>query len=124
MFECIDLEVNHELLTSKSSNADNYISEYFLTREQFNEPYSNNAMEIAGVFSDQNRDADAMTTVWQAARRDTAVEFTRSQKKWYRYEFCIPINLGLGKFVFHLIFSNNIYKLVKTFHCLLAFPFK
>ena len=48
LFECIDLYINHELVTSKASNADNYLSDFFINRQVYNEPFSNTANIIYG----------------------------------------------------------------------------
>ena len=35
LFDAIDLYINHELVTSKSSNADNYLTDFILTKVWF-----------------------------------------------------------------------------------------
>ena len=96
LFECIDLYINHELVTSKASNADNYLSDYFISRQIYNEPFSNTANAIYGCFNDSNLDASEMTSMYTNSRRKTAKSHTISSVKYYRYELCVPLNLGLG----------------------------
>ena len=100
LFECIDLYINHELVTSKASNADNYLSDFFISRQIYSEPFSNTANIIYGCFNDSNLDASEMTSAYISSRRKTAGFYTKDGQKYYRYELCIPLNIGLGKISF------------------------
>ena len=97
LFECIDLYVNHELVSAKASNADNYLTDMFITRNMYNEPFANTARVISGVFNDKNLDASDVSAPYVTSRRITAKEVIKSGVKYYTYEFCLPLNLGLGK---------------------------
>ena len=97
LFECIDIYINHELISAKASNADNYLTDYFIQRQLYNEPFSNSANEISGVFNDKNLDASEFSSVWTNSRRKIAQEITKANgTKFYRYELYLPINHGLG----------------------------
>ena len=100
LFECVDIYVNHELVSAKASNSDYYLSELFITRQVLNQPYSNTANVIAGYFSDDTMDADQLTTPYVTVRRRAAVELTRNGQKYYQYMLYVPINHGLGKNVY------------------------
>jgi len=102
LFDNIDLYVNHELLTSKSSNADNYLTDFFLSRQLYNQPYSNTVFEVCGYYSDKNIDASEFNASLISARRRASVVVTKTDSKgvqttWHRYDLCMPINLGIGK---------------------------
>ena len=96
LFECIDLYVNHELVSAKASNADNYLTDMFISRDMYNEPFVNTANVIFGIFNDSNLDASEINSNYKLSRRKTAKETTKSGLKYYKYELCLPINLGLG----------------------------
>jgi len=70
-------------------------------REGYNEEYVNNAMSIAGIFTDRNLDADELQDTAGSAiisnRRKFAEEFTRNGKKFYRYNIISSINHGLAR---------------------------
>jgi len=84
-------------VTSKSSNSDNYLTDFFLTRMMYNEPYAETTMEISGLFQDKNLDASEMSAPYVATRRNIAEEITRDGKKIWRYELCCGVNVGLAK---------------------------
>lgn len=96
LFECIDLYINHELVSAKASNADNYLTDFFIQRQIYNEPYSNTANEISGMFTDKNMDASDFSAPYVTVRRRIATELTKDGMKYYRYEIYVPINHGLG----------------------------
>ena len=96
LFECVDLYINHELISAKASNADNYLTDLFITRQIFNQPYSNNANAIPGYYSDHNMDASEISATYITARRRAATAITKDSVAYYRYVFCVQINHGLG----------------------------
>jgi len=100
LFECVDIFINHELISAKASNADNYLTDLFVTREVFNQPYSNNANLIAGYFNDKNMDADEFNTASITSRRHAAVKVTKAGKHYYKYVLYAAINHGLGNNTF------------------------
>ena len=119
LFENLDFFVNHELVTSKSSDSDYSCSNYVFIRDGFNESaiLSNGVTE--GYFETLNLDRNNYIkddgTVSMGGRmhiekkRKSAIEVTREGVKYYQYWFSTPINHGLarqdkplpaGKFIF------------------------
>ena len=96
LFESIDLYVNHELVTSKSLTADNYLTSLFLSRSLYNEPYSDIAQNISGIFNDSNMDTAELSEPYIESRRRYAEKLIKNEIVYYRYDLCLPLNLGLG----------------------------
>ena len=92
LFECVDIYLNHELVSAKASNADYYLSDLFITRQIFNQPYSNNL--IAGYYTDNNMDADEINSAYRDARRTNAVQITPGGQTYYQYQFYIQNKLS------------------------------
>ena len=107
LFENLDFFVNHELVTSKSSDSDYSCSNYVFIRDGFNESamLSNGVTE--GYFETRSRDRhnylkdDGTVSVGGTAhiigKRNSAVEVTREGVKYYQYWFSTPINHGLAR---------------------------
>ena len=89
------------LVTTKSSDADYYVTDMLFLRESYNENFVRSSMGIAGIFSDCNMDADEFaTTAGQyhvKSRRQIAVEIERDGEKFYRYNIVTSINHGLAR---------------------------
>ena len=63
----------------------------------YNEPYAETTMEISGLFQDKNMDASELSSPYVTTRRRIAETFTKDNVKYYRYELCVGINVGLAK---------------------------
>ena len=107
LFENLDLYINHELITSKSSDSDYYTSNYVFLRDGFNEcALSSNGIS-EGYFESRNRDVtDYLLPNGSLSpggrghlekKRENAVEVTRDGIKFFQYWFSIPINHGLAR---------------------------
>ena len=75
--DSIDLYVNHEPVTSKSSTADNYLTSLFLSRSLYNERYSYIAQTISGIFNDSNMDTAELSEPCIESRRRYAEKLTK-----------------------------------------------
>ena len=107
MIFILDIFINHELVTTKSSDSDYFISELVFLRDTYNEEYLRTAMSVAGIFSDKNRDLDDFTnedgdlTAGGKAhildRRENAEKIFRDGVTYYRYTLMASINHGLAR---------------------------
>ena len=107
LFENLDFYVNHELITSKSSDSDYYTSNYVFLRDGFNESALMAYGQTEGYYETRNRDltnyvndSGVITHGGKAhidMKRDLAVEVTREGVKYYQYWFSTPINHGLAR---------------------------
>ena len=107
LFSNLELYINHELITSKSSDSDYSITNYLFFREGFNHESAEHSFAPEGYFSDYNRDtSDFMNQNGQISdggaahimeRRLYAIASTRDSVKYYRYYFCCSINHGLAR---------------------------
>ena len=99
--------MNHELITTKSSDSDYFISDLVFLRDTYNEEYAAKTMSVAGYFSDKNRDLsdfvdkDGKITnggkshIW--SRRQNAQKVVRDGVNYYRYNLIASINHGLAR---------------------------
>ena len=107
LFENLDFYVNHELITSKSSDSDYYTSNYVFLRDGFNESALMAFGKTEGFYETRTRDlqnyvneSGAITPGGRAHigyKRDSTVEVTREGVKYYQYWFSTPINHGLAR---------------------------
>ena len=107
MIVILDIFINHELVTTKSSDSDYFISELVFLRDTYNEEYLRTAMSVAGIFSDKNRDLDEFTNedgdltpggkAHILDRRENAEKIIRDGVTYYRYTLMASINHGLAR---------------------------
>ena len=107
LFENLDFYVNHELITSKSSDSDYYTSNYVFLRDGFNETALTAYGKTEGFYETRTRDlknyvneSGAITAGGRAHigyERDSTVEVTREGVKYYQYWFSTPSNHGLAR---------------------------
>ena len=110
LFQSIDLYINHELVTAKTSNADNYLTSLFLSKSMFNEPFLNITGVINGIYNDKNMDTVDLSNPYIVSRRLSAQAITKTEDNksvgYHRYELCLSLNVGLGSlFTNHSIFK-------------------
>ena len=98
--------MNHELITTKSSDSDYYVSDLIFVRDSYDEQYIENSMSLSGIFSNKNRDLSEFTDengltvggqIHVNERRTYAEETTRDGVKYYKYHLVVPINHGLAR---------------------------
>ena len=107
LFENLDFQVNHELITSKSSDGDYYTSNYVFLRDGFNESALMAYGKTKGFYETRTRDLKNYVNESEAVtiggrmligmKRDSAIEVTRQGVKYYQYWFSTPINHGLAR---------------------------
>ena len=106
LFQNLDLYINHELVTTKSSDSDYSISNFVFLRDGFNEDYLKSSGSSEGYFEDRMRDLDdylqkgAISAGGKshiADKRENATTVTRNGVKYYRYLLMCGINHGLAR---------------------------
>ena len=107
LFESIEININHTVITSKSSDNDYALTNYFLTRMNWDEISLKTSGSLEGYWNNENYDASHFTakhfpnspTVQNPnadKRRDEAEKIVKSGKTFYRYYFVTKINSGLA----------------------------
>ena len=107
LFQNLDLYINHELITNKSSDSDYGISNLMFIRDGYNESYLNSNGLSEGYFEERMRDLDDYLkdngTISAGGRshinekRQNSEELSREGIKYYRYVFVCGINHGLAR---------------------------
>ena len=110
LFESLELSINHTIVSSKSSDNDYALTNYFLTRMNWDEISLKTSGSLEGYWSNENYDAAHFTLTNVAVeknsptpanpfterRRDEARKIEKNGKIYYRYYFVTKINCGLG----------------------------
>ena len=106
LFQNLDLFVNHELITTKSSDSDYSISNFVFLRDGFNENYLETSGTCEGYFEDRMRDIEDYLNNGRISnggrshietKRAMATTVTRNGVKYYRYLLMCGINHGLAR---------------------------
>ena len=107
LFQNLDLYINHELITNKSSDSDYGISNLMFIRDGYNESYLNSNGLSEGYFEERMRDQDdylaengAISSGGRShinEKRQYSEELSREGIKYYRYVFVCGINHGLAR---------------------------
>ena len=106
LFQNLEVYINHELVSHKSSDSDYFLSDFFFKKEAFNAPYDEAALITEGYFEDNDHDSDSYhrsgtatqaATLYKNIFRKSAISETRENVTYYRYYFCCTINHGLAK---------------------------
>ena len=103
----LEIYLNHELITTKSSDSDYYVSDLIFVRDSYDENYIRNTMSVSGIFSTRNKDVSEFTKpdgtmssggqMYAQERRQYAEESERDGVKYYKYHLVVPINHGLAR---------------------------
>ena len=110
LFESLELSINHTVVSSKSSDNDYALTNYFLTRMNWDEISLKTTGSLEGYWDNQNFDATHFTEEAVAGgqnspkpenpnadkRRLEAEEIVKSGKKYFRYYLVTKINNGLA----------------------------
>ena len=103
LFQNLDLYINHELITTKSSDSDYSISNFLFLRDGFNENFLESTGSCEGYFEDRMRDIQDYLkngVISQGGRahietkRQNATSVTKNGVTYYRYLFLCGINHG------------------------------
>ena len=103
LFQNLDLYINHELVTTKSSDSDYAISNMVFMRDGFNEDFLESC---EGYFEDRMRDIEDYLHDNQISpggkihietKRTDATQITRDGVRFYRYLLIVGINHGLAR---------------------------
>ena len=107
LFESLEVSINHTIISSKSSDNDYFLTNYFLTRMNWDEITLKNNGSLEGYWSNENYDASHFTqqvvgngqkaeNPYTEKRRIEAEKIKKSGKEYYRYYFVTRINCGLA----------------------------
>ena len=111
LFESLEVSINHTVISTKSSDNDYALTNYFLTRMNWDEISLKTTGSLEGYWDNENFDASHFTKQHLAnesnrtpkpenpfvdKRRIEAEEITKSGKKYFRYYFVTKINTGLA----------------------------
>ena len=108
LFESLELSINHTIVSSKSSDNDYALTNYFFTRMNWDEISLKTNGSLEGYWSNENYDASHFTqqkvsnsslrpeNPFADERRLEAEEIEKSGKKYFRYYFVTKINCGLA----------------------------
>ena len=106
LFQNLEVYINHELVSHKSSDSDYFLSDFFFKKEAFNAPYDETALITEGYFEDNDHDSNSYhrsgtateaSALYKSYFRTSAVSVSRENVTYYRYYFCCTINHGLAK---------------------------
>ena len=106
LFQNLEVYINHELVSHKSSDSDYFLSDFFFKKEAFNAPYDEAALITEGYFEDNDHDSNSYhrsgtateaSALYKSYFRTSAVSVSRENVTYYRYYFCCTINHGLAK---------------------------
>ena len=108
LFEYLELTVNHTIVSSKSSDSDYALTNYFLTRMNWDELSLQTTGSLEGYFDNENYDSshfklrniadgtNKAVNPYTEKRRDQAEKISKNGKVFYRYYFVTKINSGLA----------------------------
>ena len=107
LFQNLDLYINHELITTKSSDSDYGISNFIFIRDGHNESYLESNGIAEGYFEDRMRDlTDYITANGKLSpggkahlekKREYSEEIVKDGVKYFRYYFICGLNHGLAR---------------------------
>jgi len=96
IFESLEFTVNHESISNRSSDAEYYITDHFLTQLSYDVGVMERGMAIRGTWDANNYDASGITDLMKVERGGH--RFKKSDGSWWRqYNFITPINLGFAR---------------------------
>ena len=108
LFEYLELSVNHTIVSSRSSDSDYCLTNYFLTRMNWDEISLKTTGSLEGYWNNENYDRSRFTlqkisdrnnkptNPYTDALRDEAEKIEKNGKVYFRYYFVTKINSGLA----------------------------
>lgn len=96
LFESLELTINHESVSNRSSDAEYFITDHFLTQISYDVGVMERGMAIRGTWDNNNYDAAGITNLMKAERGGH--RFKKTDGSWWRkYNFITPINVGFAR---------------------------
>ena len=108
LFEYLEVSVNHTIVSSKSSDNDYALTNYFLTRMNWDENSLKTTGSLEGYWDNENYDAAHFTlknisgnsprpeNPFSEQRHELAEKVKKDGKNYFRYYFVTKINTGLA----------------------------
>ena len=102
LFEHCEVNINHTVINTKSSDNDYPITHYFMTRMNWDESTLKTYGALEGYWTNENKDAStfAITGVEQNSnveqRRENTEKITLDNKEYYRYQFIAKLGIGIA----------------------------
>ena len=120
LFQNLELYINHELVSHKSSDSDYFLSEYFFKKEAFNAPYDKSAFIAEGYFEDYDLDSESYhhsgtptkaAGLYKSVFRRSATSETREGVVYYKYYFCCTSHQNSGNTLFLIVRTDFLAKI-------------
>ena len=106
LFECCEISINHSVITSRSSDNDYALTNYFMTRMNWDEATLRTTGSLEGYWENRGYDASHFELTRENGvlkesnasldRRREAERIKIDDKIFYRYHFIVRINSGLA----------------------------
>ena len=107
LFECCEISINHTVITSKSSDNDYSLTNYFMTRMNWDEATLRTTGSLEGYWENKSFDASHFQLFKDSSgllvensntlkRRQEAEKIIIDDKIFYRYHFIVRINSGIA----------------------------
>lgn len=106
LFENLELSLNHETVSHKSSAFDYPLTNHFMTKVTFDDSYVGTTMDTNGIFDPLDCDQDVLSTFAARLRRDEKSELFHKEivhegehymQPWHRYYFSVLLNCPLAR---------------------------
>ena len=91
----MEFQINHESLSNRSSDAEYFYTDHFLTSLLYDVGSIERAMKIRGIYDPRNYDSDGITDLMKVERGGEII--TKTDGKWRKYNFISPINIGFAR---------------------------
>ena len=103
LFECLELTLNHEQVSRKSTALDYAVSENFFQRVMYDDSYVMSSLDVSGTYDNASYDADNAISL--KSRLNYAENFTKTVEHdgqtykvpWRRWYLIMNINHGLAR---------------------------
>ena len=103
LFECLELSLNHEQISRKSTALDYSVSENFFQKVMYDDSYVLSSLDVSGTYDNASYDADSVIN--SKKRLYYGEEFTKELEHngevyripWRRWYLIMNINHGLAR---------------------------
>ena len=102
LFEHCEVNINHTVINTKSSDNDYPLTTYFMTRMNWDDSPLLSTGALEGYWSNENNDAGTFAVknneknLNVETRRTATEEVVLDDKRYYRYNFITRINIGIA----------------------------
>lgn len=96
LFESLELTVNHESISNRSSDAEYFVTDHFLTYLNYDVGIIERGMGIRGTWDCKNYDASGIDNGTKIERGGDIIKKSDGSL-WRKYHFITPINIGFAR---------------------------